>query len=112
MTEAEHQEHMWLQIEQAAAGCVSGTLEEWPDLREALTRWGIPLPENVRSIALQSICLGLCRIVELEKTLSNCPEHRYYPHRGNASVNAVTSDQQGPEHVAGAAGHRSLASGE
>lgn len=31
-------DHDWLQIEQAAAGCVSGTSDEWPDLRAAIER--------------------------------------------------------------------------
>jgi len=31
-------DHDWLQIEQAARGCVSGTSDEWPDLVRAIEK--------------------------------------------------------------------------
>lgn len=31
-------EHDWTQIEQAANGCISGTSDEWPDLRAAIEK--------------------------------------------------------------------------
>ena len=31
-------DHDWLQIEQAANGCVSGTSDEWPDLVKAIEK--------------------------------------------------------------------------
>lgn len=46
----------WLQVEQAAAGCVSGTLEEWPDLNRALCRVGVALPLETPAGSLRVIC--------------------------------------------------------
>lgn len=31
-------EHDWLQIEMAASGCISGTSDDWPDLRRAIEK--------------------------------------------------------------------------
>lgn len=31
-------EHDWLQIEMAASGCISGTSDEWPHLRQAIEK--------------------------------------------------------------------------
>ena len=39
MTDRDH-----LQLDQAARGCVSGTLAEWPLLQAALKRCGVNLP--------------------------------------------------------------------
>jgi hypothetical protein len=33
-----------IQLEQASRGCVSGTLEEWPALRQAFFQQGVSLP--------------------------------------------------------------------
>lgn len=50
------EESMKLQIEQAAYGCISGTLEEWPALKEALSRYQIQLPPQTSAWALSQIC--------------------------------------------------------
>lgn len=34
-------DHDWLQIEQAANGCISGDLSEWPDLARAFKNLGV-----------------------------------------------------------------------
>ena len=39
-----------LQIEQAARGCISGKLREWPCLIDALSRRGITLPPWVSCV--------------------------------------------------------------
>ena len=31
-------DHDWMQIEMAANGCISGTSDEWPDLRRAIEK--------------------------------------------------------------------------
>lgn len=48
-----------LQIEMAAAGCVSGTLAEWPHLKAALRRWGVQLPDSTTARELKRECLKL-----------------------------------------------------
>jgi len=45
-----------IQIEQAAYGCISGTLKEWPVLSCALREFGLPLSENTEAIRLKEIC--------------------------------------------------------
>ena len=37
-SESTMNEHDWLQIEQAASGCISGTSDDWPDLRNAIEK--------------------------------------------------------------------------
>lgn len=51
--------HDYLQIEMAAAGCVSGTLSEWPHLNNALKRVGIELPSNTEAWGLRNLCQQL-----------------------------------------------------
>ena len=41
------------QIEQAACGCVSGTLEEWPSLYAALRDEGMDLPSDTAAPTLK-----------------------------------------------------------
>lgn len=51
-----------LQIEQAAAGCVSGTLREWPLLRLALISIGVPDSKDFRrtpASRLREICAAI-----------------------------------------------------
>lgn len=43
----------FLQLDQAAWGCISGTLAEWPLLQAALARHGINLPATARAREMQ-----------------------------------------------------------
>lgn len=53
-------EHDWLQIEQAAAGCVDGTSDEWPALRVAIEKiTGKPFRCRKSSAWLQGFCEGV-----------------------------------------------------
>lgn len=55
-----------LQIEQAAAGCVSGTLREWPLLRIALISIGVPDSKELRnshSGHLRDMCAAIVALV-------------------------------------------------
>lgn len=50
----------WLQIEQAAAGCVSGTSDEWPALRSAIEKiTGKPFSNRKSAAWLQGFCEGV-----------------------------------------------------
>ncbi len=42
-----------LQLDQAARGCVSGTLAEWPLLQVALMNCGMKLPATARAREMQ-----------------------------------------------------------
>jgi hypothetical protein len=48
--------HELLQIQQAAKGCVSGTLAEWPYLKDALKVQGIFLPDSAPASELVKVC--------------------------------------------------------
>jgi hypothetical protein len=48
--------HEMIQIEQAAAGCVSGTLAEWPHLKSALRRRGIKLSDSTTADKVREVC--------------------------------------------------------
>lgn len=48
-------EQLWLQIEMAAKGCVSGTLREWPMLKRALAEQGYELPDITRADVLRDL---------------------------------------------------------
>jgi hypothetical protein len=55
-----------LQIEQAAAGCVSGTLREWPLLRIALISIGVPDSKELRNCCsghLRDMCAAIVALV-------------------------------------------------
>lgn len=47
-----------LQIRQAAIGCVSGTLEEWPQLRRALSNHGVFLPKTANAMEVKAACIN------------------------------------------------------
>lgn len=50
----------WLQIEQAAAGCCSGTSDEWPALRMAIEKiTGRPFGPRKMASWMQGFCEGV-----------------------------------------------------
>lgn len=51
--------HDWLQIEQAACGCISGTLREWPDLARAFKKMGMTVKRGTTAANLKKISLAL-----------------------------------------------------
>lgn len=53
-------EHDWLQIEQAAAGCIAGTSDDWPLLRHAIALiTGRPFVHRKCASWLQGFCEGV-----------------------------------------------------
>jgi len=53
-------DHDWLQIEQAAAGCIGGTSDEWPELRRAIEKvTGKPFGQRRSASWLQGFCEGV-----------------------------------------------------
>ena len=46
-------DRVFLQLDQAARGCISGTLAEWPLLQAALARCGMKLPATARAREMQ-----------------------------------------------------------
>lgn len=53
-------EHDWLQIEQAASGCLGGTSDDWPHLRSAITKvTGKPFAYRKSAQWLQGFCEAL-----------------------------------------------------
>ena len=65
-------DHDWIQIEQAAAGCVSGTSDDWPDLVVAIEKVrGRKL--NRKSAAwLHGYCEGLLEFKDAMKDTIAC----------------------------------------
>ena len=56
-----------LHIEMAAKGCVSGTLAEWPALKQSLfVKNGIVISEDTDAITLRKICVLICAACRLE----------------------------------------------
>jgi hypothetical protein len=50
-------DHDWLQIEMAARGCVSGTSDEWPNLRKAIEKiTGMPFGPRKTANWMQGFC--------------------------------------------------------
>ncbi len=50
----------WLQIEQAAAGCIDGTSDDWPHLRRAIEKiTGKPFGARKTASWLQGFCEGV-----------------------------------------------------
>jgi hypothetical protein len=61
-------ENDWIQIEQAAAGCISGTSDEWPALRRAIEKvTGKPFGMRRTANWLQGFCEGLMAQAEMVK---------------------------------------------
>ena len=60
MIEGDSEHHMRLQVEMAAAGCVSGTGAEWPHLLHALRYYGQPARKEMYAddlrLAAQRVC--------------------------------------------------------
>lgn len=48
--------HEMMQIEQAAQGCISGTLAEWPHLKHALRKRGIRMLDTANAQEMRSVC--------------------------------------------------------
>jgi len=61
---------VWIQIEMAAAGCISGTLTEWPLLKQALFECDVTLLDNSSSIFVQCICRDLIKIRDEDRAAS------------------------------------------
>ena len=60
MNTTELTEHDWLQIENAARGCCSGTSDEWPDLVAAIEKIrGEPLEHRKTAAWLSGFCAGV-----------------------------------------------------
>lgn len=57
--------HDLLQIEVASKGCISGTLAEWPHLKQALRKLGYSLPDFTLAGELRDICK---EILDKQKT--------------------------------------------
>jgi hypothetical protein len=52
--------HDWLQIEQASAGCIDGTSDDWPMLRRAIEKiTGKPFGMRRGASWLQGFCEGV-----------------------------------------------------
>jgi hypothetical protein len=50
----------WLQIEQAANGCISGTSDEWPALRRVIEKLrGEPMVYRQTAAWLSGFCIGV-----------------------------------------------------
>jgi hypothetical protein len=57
--------HDWLQIDQAARGCISGTSDEWPHLCNAIAKLqGKPLWCRQSADWLRGFCSGILAVVE------------------------------------------------
>lgn len=53
-------EHDWLQIEQAASGCIDGTSDDWPHLRVAIEKvTGKPFGHRKCASWLRGFCEGV-----------------------------------------------------
>lgn len=51
-----------IQIEQAAAGCISGTLAEWPHLKAALRKRGCRIMDSEPAESLREVCKTILRM--------------------------------------------------
>lgn len=69
--------HDQLQIEQAAKGCISGTLAEWPDLDAALCKRKLHLPKDTVARTLTEICLLI--IADQELFARDFDKHTWSP---------------------------------
>jgi hypothetical protein len=62
-------DHLRLQLEQAAKGCVSGTLAEWPHLDSALRHSGITLPKSAPPTVMRRaavVALAKCDVEDAQ----------------------------------------------
>lgn len=67
--------HDWLQIEQAANGCVSGTLKEWPYLNIALRKQGRYLDQEADASHMRWSCQEILKTRKSEPApQGNCPK--------------------------------------
>lgn len=66
MTIEDSENHELMQIKQAAAGYVSGTLDEWPHLKHALRKRGIKLPNTTNALRVSVVCKTYCEQNRIE----------------------------------------------
>lgn len=53
-------ENDWLQIEQAASGCIDGNSDDWPALRKAISKiTGKPFGDRKTASWMQGFCEGV-----------------------------------------------------
>jgi hypothetical protein len=65
-------EHDWLQIDQAARGCISGTSDEWPALRNAIAKaTGRPFGDRKSASWLQGFCEGI--LIQTNRSQASLP---------------------------------------
>lgn len=60
------------QIEMAAAGCVSGSLADWPLLAGALRRLGLDLPGSTEAWRLRNLCEVIIATVHVAPPKPSC----------------------------------------
>jgi hypothetical protein len=58
ITDSQHQQQ--LQIEQAAIGCISGTLAEWPHLLSALRMHGKRVNKSTSALRAKELARQVC----------------------------------------------------
>jgi hypothetical protein len=62
----------WLQIEQAAQGCIDGTSDDWPALRAAIAKiTGKPFKHRKTAAWLQGFCEGV--LIQSGRPKPVCP---------------------------------------
>lgn len=64
--------HDWLQLEQAARGCVSGSLDEWPDLINAIVKAGCANKIGLCMASVVTCCQMLVAHKELAELQKPC----------------------------------------
>ena len=61
---------VWMQIETAANGCISGTLKEWPLLQKALRELDVVLNDSSSALLVKITCKELLRIRDEDRANS------------------------------------------